>query len=55
MGEMSRSHRTFCVCVCAIGQIIMFSDLQCDYINPVDLCNGLNMVRAEAAARNILE
>ncbi|KJE91474.1 hypothetical protein CAOG_02604 [Capsaspora owczarzaki ATCC 30864] len=23
--------------------IIMFSDLQCDYINPVDLCNSLNV------------
>lgn len=25
-------------------QIIMFSDLEVDYINPVDLCNKLNMV-----------
>ncbi|KAJ3010177.1 UNVERIFIED_CONTAM: hypothetical protein HDU68_002293 [Siphonaria sp. JEL0065] len=22
--------------------IIMFSDLECDYINPIDLCNKLN-------------
>ena len=27
-------------------QIIMFSDLECDYINPIDLCNKLNQVRA---------
>lgn len=26
-------------------QIIMFSDLECDYINPIDLCNKLNQVR----------
>ena len=26
-------------------QIIMFSDLECDYINPFDLCNKLNQVR----------
>jgi hypothetical protein len=24
--------------------IIMFSDLEVDYINPIDLCNKLNMV-----------
>jgi hypothetical protein len=23
----------------------MFSDLECDYINPIDLCNKLNTVR----------
>lgn len=23
----------------------MFSDLECDYINPIDLCSKLNMVR----------
>jgi len=23
--------------------IIMFSDLECDYINPIDLCNKLNI------------
>lgn len=23
----------------------MFSDLESDYINPIDLCNGLNNVR----------
>jgi len=27
-----------------IRQIIMFSDLECDYINPIDLCNKLNQV-----------
>ena len=27
------------------NQIIMFSDLECDYINPIDLCNKLNQVR----------
>jgi len=27
-----------------ILQIIMFSDLECDYINPIDLCNKLNQV-----------
>ena len=26
------------------SQIIMFSDLECDYINPIDLCNKLNQV-----------
>lgn len=26
-------------------QIIMFSDLECDYVNPIDLCNKLNQVR----------
>lgn len=29
----------------ALFQIIMFSDLECDYINPIDLCNKLNQVR----------
>lgn len=24
---------------------VMYSDLESDYINPVDLCNKLNMVR----------
>ena len=24
-----------------LPQIIMFSDLECDYINPIDLCNKL--------------
>jgi hypothetical protein len=28
----------------SILQIIMFSDLECDYINPIDLCNKLNQV-----------
>lgn len=30
-------------------QIIMFSDLECDYINPIDLCNKLNQVRIQTA------
>ena len=30
-------------------QIIMFSDLECDYINPIDLCNKLNQVRPPPA------
>ena len=30
-------------------QIIMFSDLECDYINPIDLCNKLNQVRTHTA------
>lgn len=25
---------------------VMYSDLESDYINPVDLCNKLNMVRS---------
>ena len=29
--------------ICRV-QIIMFSDLECDYINPIDLCNKLNQV-----------
>jgi hypothetical protein len=29
-------------------QIIMFSDLECDYINPIDLCNKLNQVPIQA-------
>lgn len=29
-----------------LWQIIMFSDLECDYINPIDLCNKLNQVGA---------
>jgi hypothetical protein len=31
------------------SQIIMFSDLECDYINPIDLCNKLNQVRIDGA------
>ena len=27
----------------------MFSDLECDYINPIDLCNKLNHVRVAAS------
>ena len=27
----------------------MFSDLECDYINPIDLCNKLNQVRIHTA------
>ncbi|CAH7686585.1 cornichon [Phakopsora pachyrhizi] len=26
----------------AVFYIIMFSDLECDYLNPIDLCNKLN-------------
>ena len=26
-------------------KVIMFSDLESDYINPIDLCNKLNQVR----------
>lgn len=29
--------------------IIMFSDLEVDYINPIDLCNKLNMVSVSDA------
>jgi len=31
-----------------LEQIIMFSDLECDYINPIDLCNKLNQVRTHS-------
>jgi hypothetical protein len=31
------------------AQIIMFSDLETDYINPIDLCNKLNQVRARVS------
>ncbi|KAI8811701.1 cornichon [Cladochytrium replicatum] len=35
--------------------IIMFSDLECDYINPIDLCNKLNaFVLPETIAHGIL-
>ncbi|KAL1919533.1 uncharacterized protein VTP21DRAFT_2226 [Calcarisporiella thermophila] len=35
--------------------IIMFSDLECDFINPIDLCNKLNQfVIPEAAAHAFL-
>ncbi|KAI8815171.1 putative ER to Golgi transport-related protein [Cladochytrium replicatum] len=35
--------------------IIMFSDLECDYINPIDLCNKLNaFVLPENIAHGIL-
>jgi hypothetical protein len=36
-----RTHRR----LTRVPQIIMFSDLECDYINPIDLCNKLNQVR----------
>ena len=29
----------------------MFSDLECDYINPIDLCNKLNQVRGRWTTR----
>jgi formate-dependent nitrite reductase membrane component NrfD len=35
--------------------IIMFSDLECDYVNPIDLCNRLNtFVSPEMAAHAAL-
>ncbi|PWN33527.1 putative ERV14 [Meira miltonrushii] len=35
--------------------IIMFSDLECDYINPIDLCNKLNQFTLpEMAAHAVL-
>ncbi|KIS68884.1 putative COPII component [Mycosarcoma maydis] len=35
--------------------IIMFSDLECDYINPIDLCNKLNQfILPEMAAHAVL-
>ena len=27
-----------------IAQVIMYSDLESDYINPIDLCNKINQV-----------
>lgn len=27
---------------CSVFFIIMFSDLECDFLNPIDLCNKLN-------------
>lgn len=32
----------------------MFSDLECDYINPIDLCNKLNQVCVGLNALEIL-
>src|SRR5712671_1948868 len=37
-------HITFDLAPGCFTQIIMFSDLECDYINPIDLCNKLNQV-----------
>ncbi|GAC76148.1 ER vesicle integral membrane protein [Moesziomyces antarcticus T-34] len=34
--------------------IIMFSDLECDYINPIDLCNKLNQVCSRLNHASIL-
>lgn len=34
------------LCGCGCIQIIMFSDLETDYINPIDFCNKMNKVRA---------
>ncbi|KAI9228556.1 MAG: cornichon [Piptocephalis tieghemiana] len=35
--------------------IIMFSDLECDYINPIDLCNKLNaFILPEYAIQTLL-
>jgi len=40
---------------CMVFFIIMFSDLECDYINPIDLCNKLNQfVLPENAAHAFL-
>ncbi|TFK23934.1 ER-derived vesicles protein ERV14 [Coprinopsis marcescibilis] len=40
---------------CMVFFIIMFSDLECDYINPIDLCNKLNQfVIPEHAAHAFL-
>lgn len=40
---------------CMVFFIIMFSDLECDYINPIDLCNKLNQfVLPENAAHGFL-
>jgi len=40
---------------CMVFFIIMFSDLECDYINPIDLCNKLNQfVLPENAAQAFL-
>ena len=33
--------------------MIMFSDLESDYINPVDLCNKLNQVRGLLSAQRV--
>lgn len=41
-------------CLCSVTsmfrlfawQIIMYSDLESDYINPIDFCNKLNQVRS---------
>jgi len=40
---------------CMVFFIIMFSDLECDYINPIDLCNKLNQfILPESAAHAVL-
>lgn len=40
---------------CMVFFIIMFSDLECDYINPIDLCNKLNQfILPENAAHAFL-
>jgi hypothetical protein len=44
MGTAWLAHRAFILDFKSIGQVIMFSDLECDYINPIDLCNKLNQV-----------
>lgn len=35
---------SFCPNFADFIQIIMFSDLESDYVNPIDLCNKLNQV-----------
>lgn len=37
-----------------VEQIIMFSDLECDYINPIDLCNKLNQVGSDPSLLPIM-
>ena len=37
----------------SVSKIIMFSDLECDYINPIDLCNKLNQVRDPSTSSEV--
>eukprot|EP00834_Sanchytrium_tribonematis_P007314 NODE_644_length_5057_cov_0.295079.p4 type:complete len:132 gc:universal NODE_644_length_5057_cov_0.295079:1297-1692(+) len=39
---------------CMVFFIILFSDLECDYINPIDLCNKLNQFVLPHAGFHIL-
>lgn len=39
----------------AVFFVILFADLECDYINPIDLCNKLNaLVLPEMVAHAVL-